>query len=198
VFEDAQVTLCVNAERIQWSATPVVNAERRLEALPLLGSYLEKSNWLRNLMGRWLPNCPPIKRVAFIAPLLQPVTDPSEGMRLLDRYLRYLEVHPESGDLLYRINRRKPSTAVPGVDINRVCTWALSTAFLFEVEVSPLSASQREASPQGLYCALGLDVNTMPENQATLAQDRLPELLSELVNTATEVATRGDIRELPW
>jgi hypothetical protein len=74
-------------------------------------------------MDQWLQHCPPINRLAFTGSLLQPVDNHPAGYEILNRYMRWVEIDPQSSEFLYRINRRANSTAVQGLDLNRLSTW---------------------------------------------------------------------------
>jgi hypothetical protein len=157
---------------------------------------MERQRWFRGLMDQWLPKCPPIKRLAFTASLLQPATGRRASYELLDSYLRCVDIDPESSEFLYRINRRRDSAiGVPGLVINRLSTW-LGAKFvvltgLVEAGIPEQPLRQQETS----YCALELDINTAPDFPRLLPQGDLIRIFGELVESAVEIATRGDMRQ---
>jgi hypothetical protein len=148
-------------------------------------------------MGRWLEDqCPEIKRLAFLGTLFQPVANHQEGYQRIDQYLRHVEVFPDSSDLLYRINRRAQSrTGIENLAINRLSTWSVPK---LETQMIAQAGGERRAERQtsDFFCALEFDVNTSHEYQgSSLPRGRLRALLEELVEMATGLATRGDLRE---
>ncbi|MBL8793897.1 MAG: hypothetical protein JNM56_08330, partial [Planctomycetia bacterium] len=118
LFQGAVFGLAFDILRVQWTAAPRLDAENiDLNNQPAtLGQFIERKDWFHRLMEGWLPRCPPIHRLAFGANLLLPVENHEAGYRMLDRYLRWLEIDPQSSEILYRVNRRRPSgTGVQGL-----------------------------------------------------------------------------------
>jgi hypothetical protein len=194
IFDGSAFSLSVDVLRVQWTAAARLDLENLPDAPPLLGSFLERKAWFSGLMGRWLATCPKIRRLAFVAFLIQPVETREEGYRLLDRYLRSVEVDPRSSDLLYRINWRTRATTVPDLEINRLCTWSVPRYTLQMVAQAGAGLPQ---SVQGgvLGCGVEMDINTVPEPpERILPHETLPQLFEELVSLGTEIATKGDVR----
>lgn len=196
-FEGVSLSLNIDLLRLQWSAVPRVLAEN-VEGAPTLGPFMEKKDWFRNLMRRWLQTSPPIKRLAFSGVLLQPVESREAGYALLDRYLRWVDIDPQSSDLLYRINRPVAASSVAGLRANRLITW--SVAEFVVVVRAQLAASgqenqQQTARARAHHCVLELDINTVPGSpDRELPHDALPRIFDELVNFGVDIATRGDVR----
>jgi hypothetical protein len=163
---------------------------------PMLGPFTERQVWFRDLMARWLGRCPPISRLAFLATLMQKVTSHEEACRRLDQYLRHIEVFPDSTDLLYRINRRKPSNlGIENLAINRLSTWS-AVKTIKQLSAQAGGAHRVQEREVEYFCAVDLDVNTSHEYPGpTLPRDRLADILGELIQQATDVARRGDVRE---
>lgn len=152
----------------------------------------------KDLMGRWLVDCPPLQRLAFGAALYLPVAKREEGYRQLKQYLPFsrenslhaggfLEYSPQNGDFLYQFNRRRPSGSVPGVQLNRLSKWQWVPLGEVRVEGGKL------VEPSTSACLLELDINTAPEFQGVLPHDRLVPLLNEMIGLAVEIAAQGDV-----
>lgn len=155
---------------------------------------MEKQVWFRSLMEKWLPHCPPIHRLAFTASLLQSVPDHQAGYRMLDRYLRWVEIDPQSSEFLYRINRRAISAVVQGMNINRLSTWLVGKfAVLMRVIEGGHPEQQIEPTEKFAF-AVELDINTAPEFKGSLPHADLLRIFAELVTAGVEIATRGDAR----
>jgi hypothetical protein len=195
-FRGAVLSLSFDLLRIQWSLFPRIDAENLPggQVPPVLGSFMEKQAWLRDLMEQWLPHCPPIQRLAFTASLLQPVPDQPAGHRMLDRYLRWLEIDPQCSDLLYRINRRANSAVVHGMSINRLSTWLVGKFGVFARVVQGGRPEQQVELTEKFACAVELDINTAPEFRGPLPPADLSRIFAELVNAGVEIAARGDAR----
>jgi hypothetical protein len=196
-FQGAVLTLNIDLLRVQWAAAPGLDAEsiNLDEQLPVLGPFLEKKDWFRALMDQWLPHCPPIHRLAFTASLLQPVENRQAGYRMLDRYLRWVEIDPESSEFLYRINRRRPSgTGIPGLVLNRLSTWVVARFAVLVKIVGGGHPEQQIQPTEKFACAVELDINTAPDFQGPLPHADLPRVFAELVDAGVAIATRGDVR----
>jgi hypothetical protein len=142
----------------------------------------------KELMCRWLVDCPPFQRLAFGAALYLPVKDRREGYRELKNRLKFGPEHEEKeGDFLYQYNRRRTSLTVPELEINRLSKWTWVP--LGEVYVK----DGKLIHPPESACLLELDINTMPEFQGTLPHDRCAPLFEEMVKLAVEIAQRGDV-----
>src|SRR5262249_30103670 len=119
------LSLAVDLFRVQWTASLVVDAANPPDNIPVIGQFLEKREWFRDLMVRWLREMErPIKRLAFAGALVVPVDSRRIAYERLNEYLRCVDLDPASTDFLYRINRAAPSSAVvAGLLINRLSTW---------------------------------------------------------------------------
>ncbi len=199
VYEGFALSLSIDLLRIQWTLAPRFDPAVTLDQPAMLGQFVERQPWFTGVMSQWLLRCPPIKRLAFAAALLQPVQEHGEGYRRLDQYLRCVDVDPSSSDLLYRVNRRRPSgTGIADLAVNRLSTWSFARITL--VSGSQLLADLGQQVPQVVRgdtfgCALELDINTAQEFPRELPHDALPRIFTELAQFGVEIATRGDYRE---
>jgi hypothetical protein len=113
---------------------------------------------------------------------------------MLDRYLRWVEIDPQSSEFLYRINRRATSTVIQGMSINRLSTWLMGK-FAVLVRIVDGGHPEQQIQPTETFaCAVELDINTAPEFQGPLPHADLPRIFGELVASGVEIATRGDAR----
>jgi hypothetical protein len=142
----------------------------------------------KELMCRWLIDCPSLQRLALGAALYLMVKDRREAYERLEHLLHLgLKYSDDEGDFVYQYNRRRISQCVPEIKINRLSKWTWVP--LGEVRV-------REGKlllPAESACLLELDVNTMPEFQGTLPQDRYVPLFEEMMGLAVEIAAQGDV-----
>jgi hypothetical protein len=196
-FQGTTLTLSIDLLRLQWAATPRLDAENINldEQPPVLGPFMERKDWFRALMGQWLPHCPTIHRLAFTASLLQPVENHQAGYRLLDRYLRWVEIDPNSSELLYRINRRRNSASgIQDLVLNRLSTWLVGKFAVLVRVIEGGHPEQQLQQAERFAVAVELDINTAPEFQGPLPHDDLSRIFAELVDAGVEIATRGDLR----
>lgn len=131
---------------------------------------------------------PPLRRLAFGARLLIPVASVEAANTQLNALLPSLSIQPRSLDFMYQINRRRPSTAVAGLPLNRLSKWGIET--VQDVVVAADGTVAVTAGPSA--CRLDLDINSVP-TAVPLPNDSLPDLFSELIQLGLEVASRGDI-----
>ena len=142
------------------------------------------------LAQRWLKldNCPHLLRLAFGTTLLKPIADRKTGYAILDEHLSKVTVDPDSSDFLYQINRRRSSSVIDDLELNRLSRWSTKRIrhFVLDTEGNPLTG------PEMLACCLELDINSVPSAQP-LPHDDLPRLFQELLELADEIAHTGDI-----
>ena len=157
------------------------------DALPLYSGVVPA---FQDLALRWLAlaDSPPLRRLAFGATLLKPVARIQQGYETLDRYLPDVNVHPDSNDFLYQINRRRPSSAISGLPLNRLSKWSIQ-----QMQEVILSADGHFLQKAGAFaCRVELDINCVPSKQP-LPTEQVPSLFAELVAFATEIASVGDV-----
>jgi hypothetical protein len=199
-FNDTTLSCTVDLVRVHWCLAPALQVESLADVpdkIPSLGPYIDKQEWFRDLMLRWLPSCPPVTRIGFVANLIRYTEDHAQSYEQLGSYLQHaVNVDPESSDLHYRINRRRPAPNMGELSINRLSKWS-AIKFVVGLQTgfpgSPEPGKQLAHSE--LYgVSLELDINTAPEHTEELAHDRLPGLLHSMVDFATEIAELGDVR----
>jgi hypothetical protein len=188
------LSLDIDVRRIQWTVAPRIDPDNFPDQPPTLGQFVECSRWFGELMNNWLPDCPDINRIAFAAMLLQPVADREAAQVRLNQYLRSVEINPDWSDFQLRLNRRARSTVVEGLDINRLCTWS-AAATSVELRAQTVEAGgvddRRVDRVEADFCSVELDINTAVPRDS-LPRESLPDLLSELIDLGTRVASSGD------
>lgn len=195
VVEGVSLALSIDLLRLQWTAAPNRSANEVPEGPPTIGSFLNRADWFRQYMHRWLEMSPPINRLGFAGRLLLPVETREAGYQMIDRYLRWVDIDPQSTDLLYRINRKVLSrTGSSELYINRLMTWSVGQ-FSIVIHAEVGQAAQQQTLSQTQACLLELDINTAPNpSGGELMRNQLTQLFDELVDLGVEIATRGDFR----
>ena len=184
-----RLLLATQSQRLDWNILPANSDTTKLlfladvdQALSLVQRALEVSAQLVQQ----------IERLALGAVLSQQVPNMSDGMRCLSKYLPFLDLERREGtDLLYQINRRRRSSLLPHVLVNRLSRWSLEYAQSGTLLVAPDRLPRLETSKPQAVVKLVLDVNTAPENNA-ISLDKMPALLTEFLGFAQEIATSGD------
>ena len=187
------VTLTVDLSRVVWLLQPSGEADEAGN-LPTIGPFREKIDWFIELLSPWLAHhCPPLLRLAFTGKLLQAAATHQEVYRNLRDHLHLppelFDPNPPN-DFFLQINRRRNSTVVPGLEINRVSAWS-KLNIAVSGEPRPMTPFQW---PDKCYGAVELDMNTVPERAELLPHESLPRLFQELKSLGIEIAERGDIR----
>ena len=145
-------------------------------------------------MKKWLAIAPEIKRLAFGAVLLIPVSNRDEGYTTLSRYLPF-PLDLEARNFTYQINRRRDSRlGLPGLEINRLSKWSCLERRMTQLQfVIGESAIASEDSPSNFAMRLEVDINTVPEYPKSLESGNLTGLFSEFIELGAEIAEKGDI-----
>lgn len=153
-----------------------------------LSPYAAAVPAFQSLALRWLglEGCPPLRRMAFGATLVQPVANYEKGCEILNGHLPDVRVYPDSLDFLYQINRRRTSSAIKDLSLNRLSQWSIQNLQQMEIGPDGILANKSVA----FACRVELDMNSVPSNEP-LSEDRLPNLLRELVDMAGEIANKG-------
>jgi hypothetical protein len=154
----------------------------------------------KELVRRWLVDCPPLQRLAFGAALYLPVKDRREAYHQLEGFLHLgLKYSDDEGDFLYQYNRRRRSNIVPNLKINRLSKWTWLQLGLRASEGDALWPLNYSA------CLLELDINTALDfRQPPSGESHVPmrgplppesyvPLFDELVAFAEEIAAKGDV-----
>jgi hypothetical protein len=170
---------------IEWMLARAGNSEKP-EPFPLLNPEVLAP--FKELMCRWLVDCPPLRRLAFGAALFLPVEHRRKAYERLEDFLHLgLKYSDHEGDFLYQYNRRRQSLSFPELWINRLSKWTW-------VPLGEVHAKDGKlVFPAESACLLELDINTAPEFPRTLPHDRYVPLFEEMVSLAVEIAARGDV-----
>jgi hypothetical protein len=188
-FQGVLLSLAVDFARIVWEVRPPTVVDWSGDFPTLDGPFRERLEWFVDLLSPWLKtSCPPLRRLAFSAKLLQPAASAKEAYRVLAAHLPTVNLDANPNDFLLQINRRKEnSDVVDGLPINRVSTWSKLNVAVFIEPGRPFTW------PERCYSALELDINTAPERTDVLPRDSLPQLFRELASLGIDIAERGDI-----
>ena len=180
----------------------VAQSNQRVEWLAI-GEPTDMSPTLRDVHGAlrllrratdlslgWFPQ---VQRLALGAALAVSVRDPAEGLMQLSKFLPKLELDSmDSSDFVYAVNRRRRSTAVTHVRINRLAKWSIVQVGTLEFALAAQPVPVLNTSKIGFIRRLDLDINNDPQ-AGMMAKAKIPGLLDELVSLASEIAQKGDI-----
>jgi hypothetical protein len=190
----ARLSLTIDPNHIIWEIQPPPQGG----PLPTLGQFREKLEWVVAKLTPWLANsCPPIRRLSFNWKLLQFAATQRKAFEILAHYLpgelifkrsAGMDVEPRSpNDFILQMNRRRDSTVIGGLPLNRVSTWSkINVPFVVDAE-------KDFEWPEECYSALELQINTAPEKTKVLPPEQVPQLFRELADLGVEIADHGDI-----
>ena len=194
-YKNGRLILNVSPLRIDWGYTvPEVNPNESRAKLPVLGSFEQVLNDFSDLIQRWLsiPNLI-LVRLAFGSVLLQEVDSDAKGHLLVSSYLPFALDPENTSDLLYRINRKRPSETLNGLVINRLSTWNAISTPRFALRVS-LGHAMQGSFFEPIYAAqLELDISTAHDYADNLPPEKLGDIFLELTKLGIEIAQEGDI-----
>jgi hypothetical protein len=193
-FEGVPLVLTIQTNRIDWLLAGIPTSELAGKiGFPAIGTVGEAWPRVQRLLNQWRPHMPSFRRVGIGAVAFFPVSSRQEGYASLRPYLQHVEIDPAgSTDLLFRINRPRPSASgISGLRINRVATWAVgeSRAFVFQ----PSSQAADITSVRPVYsCRVELDINTAPDYLGLIDPKLGAMLMEECLSLAAQLIERGD------
>ena len=192
-YLDGWLTVEARPKRIDWRLG--YNPASPVSILPVIGPYDELHDEFLHLIRKWPGPDQPVHRLAFGAVLLLPCDSLSEAHLALDRLLPSVTIDPDNThDLLYRINRRRRSTALAGQgEINRLSTWSVVEVARIDVDLSSFEIPAKRESLDRKVCRLELDVNSAPEFEGPISPDQAELLTNELFRLASELVVDGDV-----
>ena len=187
-----QLLLAAQPQRLDWNFIPNPPADPETRSLPILTAVDQAIPVLQKALDVSLQSLRQVPRLAFGAVLTQQASSLSEGMNQLSKCLPHMGLESPVDDFIYQINRRRPSSYAPHVQINRLAKWQLEQFQSGAIRIIPSQNPQWEFSESGVVSKLVLDINTATENNA-ISADKMPTLFVELVVFAREIAAEGDI-----
>ena len=189
-LEGNPLILKMQPGRIDWHYVARQELSELMEGIPALGPFLHVLEYFSPLMLKWLGKCPELKRLAFGAVLLQPAADHASAYESLGKYLRSVQVDPNTTDFNFQINRRRASkVGIPNLEINRLTRWS---ALKMGVHITdPTGGGLRPA--ERFAARLDLDINTSQEFAGPLPSDKHAALYQELVELGREITANGEI-----
>lgn len=194
-FKSGRLILSVSPLRIDWVyRTQESHPDEFMAKLPILGSYEQVIKDFSEIIMPWFSTTNlDLSRLAFGCILLQEVDNHPNGYRLVSAYLPFDLNENNMSDFIYRINRKKQSELVSGLEINPLSTWSAIALKNLSFTLSGSRLIQQDIS-NSLYAArLELDINTSPDFEMDLPSEKLGRLFQELISLGTEIAKEGDV-----
>ena len=194
LVDERALSLKLEPSRIDWNSSQVPSAEADGFAEELQDYQTAIRAFLSRMDKGWLSDFGGVKRLAFGAVLFLPATDKDTGYATLNKYLPSVDLSTDSSEFFYQINRRRPSTVAPELEINRLSKWSVAifakSALAINLEESDVHMS---LGAQSSACRLELDINTVPKEGTDLPSDKVGDLFHELVSLAEKIVVKGDV-----
>jgi len=160
---------------------------------PAAASFPERMSSFLRIMRQWLTEVDlPTSRLALGVVCMLGVGDLREGYQRVCDYLDFTLDPDVCSDFNYQINKRRRSTAVTGVGVNRLMQWSVASFHEKALVISAGAgvAATETAAPK-YFVRLELDINTAPE-ATNLPQDKLAALLEEFADWAKQIIKEGE------
>ena len=152
--------LASQSERLDWQiqAPP---PEGPGATIPTLVDVPGGMKLLQGALVASLPGIGPVQRLALGAILVQTVKDTDDGFKVLSRHLPRLELETNGPrNFVYQTNRRRRSSSVSHVQVNRLAKWSLEENQTGLISIGPRGPSlappssffARQANPRHQFC----------------------------------------------
>ena len=191
---DASFELQVTAPRLDWVMTPAV-AEGSIPSIHF-GSIDTALKRFDDLLRPWL-KAPPdtgIVRIAFgliaVLPMLNRVAAYERLQRLVPS-VRFDAEHTR--EVLYRVNRPKPSRVLLRAKLNRITTWTSIGARTYFAVIGATPSLQTIAGGEDFFVRCECDHSTSAETTGPLENASLRPIYDELREMAIENVERGEL-----
>ncbi len=196
--DNGRLVNVLTPKRIDWQLSAI---EKKGTPFDTVGPLPEVLSLFTTKLKGWLEgSAPRLHRVALGAKIFLGVGTRLEGNSVLGAYLPALGIDdPEnSTDILYRINRRRPSKVLDGWKVNRLCTWTVIEGVVAEIAAgrpaeSELPINVQQVGERASACHIELDVNTDQDYKGPIPANLLGSILDELSTVAMELVAKGDI-----
>ena len=190
-FRGARMRAEVRIDRVDWFLVPSLPPTS--DDVPVAGPYGGLIAPFLACMQVWLDAAGVVvHRMAFGAELSLEQGDRSEALTVLADLLATVQMDTQNTwDFEYTVNRRRRSSVMADLMINRMAKWSLGRRVSGAVELAFDGSPPRMQTATAYLPVLTLDVNTIPEHHGPL--ERLGELLAELAGLGTEIASKGDV-----
>lgn len=135
----------------------------------------------------------PIIRIAFGAVVLMPAGSKEEAYKMLARYISSVKIDPVNmRELSFRVNWPRPSTAMQGLELNRITNWAAIYTTRGLMQVMGPEMVFGTAGPELHAARLEIDHNTSPTHKEPFEPGVRVPILEELIAMARDNVETGE------
>lgn len=195
-LEGGRLTLKLEPMRIDWILAQTDAQDHEVGSdFKTVTLFSAAQELFLKYLSQWfqLNLCPPLRRLAFGAILLHPVSDRRTGYERMSKFLPAVTIDPQgSSDFVYQINRPRASTLVGGeYRINRLSKWLVLTQGMRGIQVGPDFVHVVSEDKAKFECRLELDINTAADFEGPFSGEKVPGMFDELVKLGREIALSG-------
>ena len=191
---DASFELQVAGLRLDWLMTPAVT-EGSVPSIHI-GSLDTALKRFDDLLRPWLAAPPDtgIVRVAFGLIAALPVLDRVAAYERLQQLVPSVRFDAEhTREVLYRINRPKPSRVLLGAKLNRIMAWTSIRARTYFAVIGATPPLQTISGEEDFFVRCECDHSTSAEATGPLENASLVAIYDELREMAIENVERGEL-----
>ncbi len=186
--------------RIDWLLQSNGDLDNKgMEGLPTIGGVADVLPLFTARIGPWLFEIgDPLQRIALGAVVHQPVESRRVGYEVLVPLIPSVTLEPDAvSDLIFQINRPRPSLTYPDIVLNRMGHWSVTRWQLIQTSISiPSGGAQVQENSHGFSVRLQSEINTavpLPDGIEQLDSSLIADLLSELQSGLDRTIQHGDI-----
>jgi hypothetical protein len=183
--------------QLQWLLNPQLRTDIAFMLEPSQAAVLELRQTLdfisrefEGMTASLLGFYPDVGRVAVGAELADFAESAEDSYAKLKAHIGEFgpRFSPRMRDFHYQVNRRRPSTVIPELILNRLCRWAALGWLLPDPKTGQIREDLRLRA-----ATLEADFNSQPEYAGTFSAEQAMALVGELTGLLREVSDRGDI-----
>jgi len=153
------------------------------------GTYARVEPTFVELVKKWLKSAPSLGRIAYAPSLVHRVATVEQSYDVLRGVLPALPLD-NAKNVLWQVNRPRPSKVLKDITINRLSKWSAFTLERFQL-VQEGGSMMPGAKTSAHGVKLELDIYTDPIGP--LPTECLAPLLDELVDAVNEISENGDV-----
>ena len=187
--------LQIQPGRIDWVLFPQDNTENNV--FPSLGEFEKPLKLFRELISKWIPESPPLTRLAFGTVLSIKTPNQSESVLVLSRFLPFVKLNwLDVQDFNIQLNQPRPSCRHANLGaINRLIKWqaALRKAFVATISLGSPSSPLTTKEETAVLCELDISTPALPDPAAILPRENVSALFEELLENASDIVVKGGV-----
>ncbi|MCY3831989.1 MAG: hypothetical protein OXG85_03160 [Chloroflexi bacterium] len=193
-YRNGEIYLVKTRSQIDWRYVLPLEDTANENDLPAWGNLeLELTGFLefsQSFLQK--PSILPVNRLAFGAVLMRPAKNLLTTCEHLAGLLPRFDLE-DVAEFNYLINRRRRSSFVEDLHINRLSRWAAVTLERNTSTLDPVVDGELNPIKRLFASRVELDINTVPVHGTQLPSELLMNLFQELVDMGKRITQEGDV-----